>query len=503
MRRGGWCSIWDALTHCWKSERGNIGLLGALSILPVIVCVGAAIDFERGLNAETQLQSALDSATLYATAYATDHTNATNAQLVALAKPYLTSNYEDAADATITAFSLVDNGNSITGLATIQYKTYFMAVAGYDTLSLNADSTVQKGGINLEVSLVLDNTNSMNHANPQTGNTAISDLKSAAAKFVAKVMPPTQGVYYTKIAMVPYNNSVNLGSATMAAAARGAIKNGNAQKKPGRALEQFNTSPTYYASYSSNCQNYSPSSTAACQITLPVTNCVTERTGGEAYTDASLSAHPAGWNYANASTNGCTAAPVVPLTTSAGTLTAAVDTMSAGGSTGGQIGVAWGWYTLSPNVGIWSGSSVPASYSKLTANDATKVRKVMILMTDGEYNSAYCNGVISGYDTTNGTAGNPYYWSVVGSGDPADHIGCAPTNGGSYTQADAMCSAIKAAGIEIFVITFQLDRSYSQRVNFTNNCATDSNHVIDADTMSLDGAFDSLGNRILAMRISQ
>jgi len=130
------------------------------------------------------------------------------------------------------------------------------------------------------------------------------------------------------------------------------------------------------------------------------------------------------------------------------------------------------------------------------------VRKVMILMTDGEYNSAMCNGVITGNDTTNGSAGSPYYNSVVGSGSPQDHIGCAPTNGGVYTQATKMCAAIKAAGIEVYVITFQLDKTVAQRVSLATNCATDSSHLIDADTTSLDSAFQAIANQILAMRIS-
>jgi len=483
------------------NDRGNLSLILGLSILPLMVCAGTAVDLERGINARTQLQSAIDSATLYAAAYSSNNTGATNAQLTTLAKTYLTQNYQNSGDAAIMTFNVVDNGNSVTATASVKYTTYFMAVAGYTSLTLNADSTVQKSGINLEVSLVLDNTNSMNSINASTGNTAIADLKSAAAKFVSTVMPATQGTYYTKIAVVPYNNSVNMGSSTFAATVRGSVQNGNSNNGTGRQTQQFNTSPNYLASYSLNCDNYSPLSNNVCQDTLSVTNCVTERTGAQAYTDASIITYPVGWNYAS-SANGCTATPVVPLTTSSSTLTTAINSMAAGGSTGGQIGIGWGWYTLSPNVGIWSGTSVPASYAKLTATDQTKVRKVMILMTDGEYNSAYCKGVITGYDTTNGSSGNPYFWSVVGSGDPSNHIGCAPTNGGVYSQANSMCAAIKASGIEVYVITFQLDSSYSQRVSLVNNCATDSSHVIDADSTSLDAAFQGLANKILAMRIS-
>jgi len=161
------------------NDRGNLSLILGLSILPLMVCAGAAVDLERGVNARTNLQAAVDTATLYAAAYSSNTTGATAATMTTLSKPYLTQNYEDAGDAAVMSYSIVDNGNSITGTATIKYTTYFMAVAGYTSMTLTASSTVQKSGINLEVALVVDNTNSMNSVNASTGNTAIADLKAA------------------------------------------------------------------------------------------------------------------------------------------------------------------------------------------------------------------------------------------------------------------------------------------------------------------------------------
>ena len=65
-----------------------------------------------------------------------------------------------------------------------------------------------------------------------------------------------------------------------------------------------------------------------------------------------------------------------------------------------------------------------------------------------------------------------------------------------------MCTAIKQKGVELFVITFQLDKSNAQRVALTQNCATDASHVIDADVTSLDAAFAKIANSIVAMRIT-
>ncbi len=114
----------------------------------------------------------------------------------------------------------------------------------------------------------------------------------------------------------------------------------------------------------------------------------------------------------------------------------------------------------------------------------------MILMTDGEYNSRYANGVFSG----------PSNYTNYGS-DPDTNI-LAPNNGDVYTQAKSLCTAIKATGIELYVITFQLDKTKPWRVDLTTSCASDAAHLIDADTTSLDSAFSMIASNINALRIT-
>ena len=64
--------------------------------------------------------------------------------------------------------------------------------------------------------------------------------------------------------------------------------------------------------------------------------------------------------------------------------------MAASGSTAGHIGTAWGWYMISPTFSyLWPTASQPAAYGE------DHLFKIVILMTDGEFNTFYCNGVIS------------------------------------------------------------------------------------------------------------
>ena len=443
---------------------GNITMMAGLSIIPLLVSGGAAIDYERAVNAKTILQASLDSAALYAVSLP----DTTNANLTTKAKAYVDQNYKYNGDAVLSNFAVVNgiqnNVRNVTASGQATLKNNFMSLVGIPTTVVGASSTVLKSGINLEVSLVLDNTGSMGWINAKTGNTAIGDLKPAATKFVNLVMPATQGAFYTKIAAIPYNNSVNPGSMAAAIPIRGAYLPGTSTI-PGSAKLKYTT-------------------TGGWQNTVDINQCITERTGPQAYTDVSAALAPLGRQY-NASVNPCTVTPYVPLSTSAATLNTTIANMSAGNWTAGQIGIAWGWYALSPNIGLFNAASTGAPYSVVpnspSYNAATpyaaRTRKIMILMTDGEYNSAYANGVFSGPSNYTNYGNNP------------DTNVLPPNNGDVYVQAKSLCAAIKATGIELYVITFQLDRTKPWRVDLTTSCATDAAHLIDADTTSLDSAF--------------
>ena len=454
------------------NSKANVTIMFALSSLGVILATGAAVDFERTMTAKYELTVALDSAAIYA---ANLPSTTTNLARTAAVQNYVNANYNYNSDVGLTNVSVNNYSDHVAVNGTVTVQTAFMQLAGVPTITVPVSVEVQKSGINLEVSLVLDNTGSMNSVSQGATNPAIVDMKAAATKFVNTVMPATQGSFYTKIAVVPYNNSVNLGSSALAAAARGAIQTSPA----------ISTTPGY--------SNFKFTSATGQTQTYPSNNCVTERQGAQAYTDASAGANPVGLFYGPPGYNGCTVTPIVPLSTSAATLDAAINNMTAGNSTAGQVGIAWGWYTLSPTIGLWSGNSVPAGYDKLTTTDNTqKVKKIMVLMTDAEYNSAFCNGVIS----------QPS--SIPGSGSTSYQIPCSSSLGNSYAQANAVCSAAKAIGIEVYVITFQLDTSYPQRVALTQNCATDASHILNAaSSTDLDAVFTQLATSISNLYVSK
>ena len=452
------------LQTLFKQDLGNVSVMFGIAAVPLFLAGGAAIDYERAINAKTMLQASLDTAALYAASL----TSTDDSYLTTNSKPYVTANYNNTGDAALTTYTAhFDTASStvqVRGQAAM--KTWFMSIVGQTDLTVTATSNVQRSGLNLEVSLVLDNTGSMGWY----GGTPIASLRTGASKFVDMVMPVTQGNFYTKIAIIPYNNSVNPGSMAAATTARGAVLAGTSTV-PGSANFKYTSAGTGQ------------------QVTAAITQCVTERTGPSAYADVSVSSVPVGRQY-NANSNPCTVAPIIPLSTDKTALKNAIQSMTAANWTAGHIGLAWGWYTLSPNFGLFTGASVPAGYDKLTTTVVKdKVAKVMILMTDGEFNSAYVKGVFSNQSN---------YANYSGY----DTLNLPPDNGDVFTQANQMCTAIKATKVEIYVISYQLDKTQPQRVALINNCATDASHVIDGDTQPLDAAFSQIANKLLALRIT-
>jgi hypothetical protein len=190
--------------------------------------------------------------------------------------------------------------------------------------------------------------------------------------------------------------------------------------------------------------------------------------------------------YRSSSSN-CLSNQIVPLTTDKNYLKAQIDLYEAVGSTSGHVGLAWAWYMISPNFAyLWPSSSQPASYS------AANVMKIAILMTDGMFNSPYCQGVISADATS-------------GSGSSSDHINCNATNGDSYTQAEYVCDGMHDAGIVVYTVGFDLSGQQAA-IDVMNYCASEAKeaHAYLAENgEELTAAFQAIAQDISQLRVSK
>jgi hypothetical protein len=174
-----------------------------------------------------------------------------------------------------------------------------------------------------------------------------------------------------------------------------------------------------------------------------------------------------------------------------------------GGGTNQAEGLAWGWRVLSPGVPFTEGRD-PA---------VDDVRKVLVLMTDGEntsldndndafesdYSSYQYRRLWREYQTaTLPTAGlpgiaNPWRRSgISNSGNMVDYINA---------REETLCQAIKDADIEIYTIQFR-DTNNANKTRL-KNCASGDDHFFTAANASeLQDAFDAIGSGIGNLRLT-
>ncbi len=226
------------------------------------------------------------------------------------------------------------------------------------------------------------------------------------------------------------------------------------------------------------CQFYRFTNTSGSQRLHPITTCATERTGSEAFTDVAASASYVGRGYLSPS-NPCPASELIPLTNDKALLKEAIGDMVASGSTAGHMGAAWGFYTLSPTFGkIFPKDSQPAAYGR------PKLHKFAVFMTDGEFNSSFCKGVLS-----------------KSSYNMGDRITCESENGTSTAQVAQYCTAMKKEGIKIYTVGLNVGSSSALRTALIN-CSSGSAYAYFATSSEeLVEVFNQIGRNINEVRL--
>ena len=140
---------------------------------------------------------------------------------------------------------------------------------------------------------------------------------------------------------------------------------------------------------------------------------------------------------------------------------------------------------ISPNFAyLWPTASQPAAYGR------NNLVKAVVLMTDGEFNTQYCNGVLA---------------DDSGQGSSSDQINCDSPNGSSHDQAVTICTNIKAPANSTILYTVGFDLgSDTYALNFLKDCATDDDHFFQADTgTDLTAAFTQIAQNLNSLRISK
>lgn len=449
-----------------RDARGTTTIVFSLCFSAILFSTGFAIDYSRIQNVKSRLQSDLD-ATVLGAAKAV----AGGDDIQEAADRYFGENWEEKVGATSIDVNveLVEN-NRISGAASAVVPTTIMSIAGFESVVVNAFSEVELAGQKVEVSLVLDTTGSM-------AGSKLEALQSASKTLIDTAFAAHDAENNVRIGIVPFAQYVNVG-----------LSNRNANwlyVEPDSSIEHTECRQVRPVTGYENCRSqtytgyddgvpysyedqicdpiYGPEETDCTPWTETVTwnGCVGSRTNPLDTLDESYSTKVPG-----VMNVGC-GSEVVPLSNDQDALKSRIDELVATGDTYIPAGLMWGWTTLSPD----APHEEARGYDERV--EGLPVRKILVLMTDGR------NTLVPHY---------PYHHTDLE--DPR-----------ANTLTAVLCTNIKAKGIEIIAVAFEVDDEDTK--DMLRTCASSPTKFYDAPTeQALQTSFKNIAKGFTPLRIT-
>jgi Flp pilus assembly protein TadG len=442
-----------------RDRRGNIAVIFAIALIPLISFLGMAVDYSQAVRARTQMQAALDSTSLMLSRDLSTGV-ITSAQVNAKAQSYFSGLFSNAQAQSVSVSATYTAAGSGAG-ATIQVTgsgaipTNFLQVAGYPTLGFNGTSTATWGASLLRVALVLDNTGSMNDYNK------IGNLQTAATNLVTQLsnLAVNNGDVY--ISVIPFEVDVNVGTSNVAASwLRWDLWDA---KNYSNSSQPWNTycSGGYWLTYA-QCVghgytwNHTPSSSSKSQWN----GCVTDR--DQSY-DVTATAPTSTSTYFIADQDqSCPVAAITPLSYNWSAIKTSIASMTAQGATNQTVGLLWGWLSLLQQ----SPLNAPAESSNNT------YQHIIVLFTDGLNTEDRWYGDGSSISTQ------------------------------VDTRMTTLCTNIKKSGVTIY--TVQIDTDGAGQSAVLPACASDTGKFfLLTQPSQIASAFAQIGVSISKLRVAR
>ncbi len=389
-----------------QDRQGTVAIMFGLMFLAFAMVAGMAIDMGRVTNTKSRLVTATDAAALAAGSALLDG-RLNDAEIEDLATNYFNKNLEQGGNLFGTVSQPAITVNRASGEvvidATATVPMSITKIAGFTEVVLPVNSATRFDQRDIELGMALDVTGSMR-------GSKLAALKTAAKDLIDILLPDTGALNKVRIGLAPYAASINAGT------------------------------------YASTVTGLNVGNT-----------CVYERAGAEKFSDAA----PTGINTLGALSGvNCPSAKVQPMTDNKTTLKTQIDGYSANGGTAGHLGAAWAWYLVSPVWNsIWPADSKPVDYS--TSNTL----KVVILMTDGVFNTQYVGG-----------------------------------NGNSSNQARSVCTEMKAKNVAVYSIAFQAPTSAQEVLQ---DCSSGTDFYYSASNEDeLRQAFTKIAQKLNNLRLT-
>ena len=396
----------------------------ALALLPLIGAAGLAADGMLGMLARAELNRAVDAAAL-AGAKAVD----SETRDVEVARLFAMNFPQGRLGVSVGPLGISANPRSgtVQVTATGTMPTRLMKLFDSAEIHLKATATAKRGGTRtgVELALVLDTTGSMgdsDNTDPR-GAKKITGLKKAANSLLDILYQGEETVENLWVSVVPFAGRVNV------------AQSGSSRDRgwgDGFELKDWN-------------------------------GCFDVRSGSSAYTDENPSQHkfPEFVTRRGAMISADEACPpnrVLPLTAEKSRVKSKVDSLVPKGNTRTDIGLSWGWRSLSPQWrSLWGGEpSLPLNYR------AENMTKAVVLITDGMNTPELTN-------------------------DPE-------SKSQTLANLNRQCEEMKGEGIVIYTILFQTQPSLNP--TYRRCASSDESFIVAGSNEALETAFATIGMQL-------
>lgn len=329
---------------------GNVAMIFAVCLLPLLVGIGAAVDYARLADARELMQHSLDATVL---ALSSEAPKLTADALVKRAKKVFDVNFPSgkADDISVSATFTQTNGAVIAATASGTVPMTFLNIVGISSKTLAVESKSAWSSKRLRVALALDNTGSMAYSGKMTA------LKTATNNLLDQLQAQSTTTGDIYVSIIPFNRDVN--------------------------VDKDNKEATWLY-WNGTCVNYSSSTCNYGKKLYPYgtdksrwNGCVGDREkDSNLNLDISVSVPDVNNDKTKFFVDQYSSCPsaLTPMTNSWATLKAAVTAMTSKGSTNQTIGLVWAWQSLQ----LTSPIPAPAKDADYEYQDA------IILLSDGD-----------------------------------------------------------------------------------------------------------------------
>lgn len=195
------------IADCRKSESGNVAMISALVIIPILAVAGLAIDFQMTTSKKNHVQHLIDSATIFGSRAMQD--GATKEEVIADIRDYIAAQTASLGTGTKceqVKVNFQDGSEDIELSIRCTQPTTLTRLVGQDELNFTVTSGSTYAVGEVDVAFVFDVSGSM------LGEGRIDSLKDAAAIAVDTLLPDTTAAKAdVRLAMVTYATGVNAG----------------------------------------------------------------------------------------------------------------------------------------------------------------------------------------------------------------------------------------------------------------------------------------------------